>query len=108
MPMLPLYSLVNTLMRRFRPGWTFLLLGLVVLPPMAGAVGLKVSRAALERTLKQQLFRGADGRDDLKGDARSAEDSLYGDSRGLSGAGCGRGYECEVRFQSMRSQWLSL
>jgi len=38
----------------------------------AGAVELKVSRDALERTLKQQLFSGADGRYYLKGNAQSA------------------------------------
>ena len=38
----------------------------------ADAVELKISRAALDRTLKQQLFSGADGRYYLKGDARSA------------------------------------
>jgi len=38
----------------------------------AGAVELKVSREALERTLKQQLFSGPDGRYYLKGNAQSA------------------------------------
>ncbi|MGO9336745.1 MAG: hypothetical protein ACLPY1_04470 [Terracidiphilus sp.] len=38
----------------------------------AGAVELKVSRDALERTLKQQLFSGPDGRYYLKGNAQSA------------------------------------
>ncbi|MDR3773964.1 MAG: hypothetical protein P4L26_11485 [Terracidiphilus sp.] len=38
----------------------------------AGAVELKVSRDALERTLKQQLFGGPDGRYYLKGNAKSA------------------------------------
>jgi hypothetical protein len=38
----------------------------------AHAVELKVSRDALERTLKQQLFSGADGRYYLKGNAQSA------------------------------------
>lgn len=37
-----------------------------------GAVELKVSRAALERTLKQQLFNGPDGRYYLKGNAQKA------------------------------------
>ncbi|MGD0629996.1 MAG: hypothetical protein ABR987_11605 [Terracidiphilus sp.] len=37
----------------------------------AGAVELKVSRDALERTLKQQLFSGPDGRYYLKGNAQS-------------------------------------
>jgi hypothetical protein len=36
------------------------------------AVELKVSRDALERTLKQQLFNGADGRYYIKGNAQSA------------------------------------
>jgi len=45
---------------------------LAVLAPQAGAVELKVSRDALERTLKQQLFSGADGRYYLKGNAKSA------------------------------------
>jgi hypothetical protein len=38
----------------------------------AGAVELKVSRDALERTLRQQLFSGPDGRYYLKGNAQSA------------------------------------
>jgi len=38
----------------------------------AGAIELKVSRDALERTLKAQLFSGADGRYYLKGNAQSA------------------------------------
>jgi hypothetical protein len=38
----------------------------------AAAVELKVSRDALERTLKQQLFSGPDGRYYLKGNAQSA------------------------------------
>jgi hypothetical protein len=36
------------------------------------AVQLKVSRAALERTLRQQLFNGPDGRYYLKGNAQTA------------------------------------
>jgi hypothetical protein len=39
--------------------------------PRSGAVELKVSREALERTLKQQLFNGPDGRYYLKGNAQS-------------------------------------
>jgi hypothetical protein len=39
---------------------------------MCRGVELTVSREALERTLKQQLFGGPDGRYYLKGDARSA------------------------------------
>jgi hypothetical protein len=38
----------------------------------ARAIELKVSDAALERTLKEQLFTGPDGRYYLKGDANSA------------------------------------
>ena len=37
----------------------------------AHAVELKVSRGAIDRTLKQQLFGGPDGRFYLKGDAKS-------------------------------------
>jgi len=36
-------------------------LGFFGLPTVAEAAELKVSRAALERTLKQQLFSGSDG-----------------------------------------------
>jgi len=49
-----------------------ILLAFVALPAAGWAVELKVSRAALDRTLKQQLFSGPDGRYYLKGDARSA------------------------------------
>lgn len=42
-----------------------------------GAVELKVSREALERTLKQQLFSGPDGRYYLKGSAQTPC-SVYG------------------------------
>src|SRR5450631_2979759 len=38
----------------------------------AHAVEMKVSRDAIERTLKQQLFSGPDGRYYLKGNAQSA------------------------------------
>jgi len=47
-------------------------LALATLTSAGHAVELKVSRAALERTLKQQLFSGADGRYYLTGDAKSA------------------------------------
>jgi hypothetical protein len=47
------------------------------------AVELRVSREALERTLKQQLFSGADGRFYLKGTARSAC-SVYADDAKVS------------------------
>jgi hypothetical protein len=43
-----------------------------VVQPYCRAVELKISRAALERTLRQQLFSGPDGRYYLKGDAKSA------------------------------------
>jgi hypothetical protein len=63
-------------MRRFSPyflvSWTLFLLVLAAFPAVGRAVELKVSRAALERTLKQQLFSGPNGRYYLKGDARSA------------------------------------
>ena len=48
-----------------------LLLAIASLAP-AGAVEMKVSRDALERTLKQQLFAGPNGRYYLKGSAKSA------------------------------------
>jgi hypothetical protein len=48
-----------------------------------GAVELKVSRDALERTLKQQLFNGPDGRYYLKGNAKSAC-SVYAENPQLS------------------------
>src|SRR5579863_4508429 len=44
----------------------------------SGAVELRVSREALERTLKQQLFSGPDGRFYLKGSERTAC-SVYAD-----------------------------
>ena len=46
------------------------LLSIACLP--CHAVELRISRGALERTLKQQLFSGPDGRDYIKGDAKSA------------------------------------
>ena len=51
-----------------------LLPGLILLVAVAPsrAVELKVSRDALERTLKQQLFNGPDGRYYIKGSAQSA------------------------------------
>jgi hypothetical protein len=55
--------------------WPKLAVALLLLAcvlPRAAAVELKVSRDALERTLKQQLFSGADGRYYLKGNAKSA------------------------------------
>ena len=49
-----------------------LVLGLCLHSLNAHAVELKVSPVALERTLKQQLFTGADGRYYLRGDATAA------------------------------------
>jgi hypothetical protein len=40
-------------------------------------VKLKVSRDALERTLKQQLFNGANGRYYLKGNVRPQHAHIY-------------------------------
>jgi len=48
------------------------LIGFVLLPAAGRAVELRMSREALDRTLKQQLFSGPDGRYYLKGDAKSA------------------------------------
>jgi hypothetical protein len=59
-------------MRRF---WLFSLLlfsGCAEFPALGHAVELRMSRPALERTLKQQLFGAQDGRYYLKGDAKSA------------------------------------
>jgi hypothetical protein len=58
-------------MRRF---WLLLLIfsGFALYPATGRAVELRMSRPALERTLKQQLFGGPDGRYYLKGDAKSA------------------------------------
>lgn len=50
------------------------------------AVELKVSRDVLQRTLKQQLFSGPDGRYYLKGNAKSAC-YVYADDAQLSFAG---------------------
>jgi hypothetical protein len=44
---------------------------LLAILPRCSAVELHVSREALERTLKQQLFGGADGRYYVKGNAQS-------------------------------------
>lgn len=48
-----------------------------------GAVELRVSREALERTLKQQLFSGTDGRFYLRGSDRTAC-SVYADDAKVS------------------------
>jgi hypothetical protein len=52
--------------------WAAAALLAAALLPQAGAVELKVSRDALERTLKQQLFSSPDGRYYLKGNDKSA------------------------------------
>jgi len=52
--------------------WAAAALLAAALLPQAGAVELKVSREALERTLKQQLFSSPDGRYYLKGNDKSA------------------------------------
>jgi len=49
----------------------------------SGAVELRVSREALERTLKQQLFSGTGGRFYLKGSERTAC-SVYADNAKVS------------------------
>ncbi len=59
------------------------LLALVAGVAPCPAVELKVSRDALQRTLKQQLFSGPDGRYFLKGNAKSAC-SVYADDAQLS------------------------
>ena len=56
--------------RLLLPASCLLLLAGTLLP--CGAVELKVSRDAIERTLKQKLFSGPDGRYYLKGSAASA------------------------------------
>jgi len=54
--------------------WTAIMAGLTMLAGVAPCRGveLTVSRQALERTLKQQLFSGPDGRYYLKGNPHSA------------------------------------
>jgi hypothetical protein len=54
------------------PKWALAALLAAALVPQAGAVELKVSRDAIERTLKQQLFSSPDGRYYLKGNDKSA------------------------------------
>lgn len=56
----------------FSVRWAASLLLAACVSPCVNAVELTVSRNALERTLKQQLFSGPDGRYYLKGDAKSA------------------------------------
>src|SRR5271155_5912525 len=71
-----LYSLVNTRMPRFRlpsrPFLWFILISFLAFSLPGRAVELRMSRPALERTLKQQLFSGPDGRYYLKGNSKSA------------------------------------
>lgn len=54
--------------------WRLAIFGLLLAAALepCRAVELKVSRDALERTLKQQLFNGPDGRYYIKGSAQSA------------------------------------
>jgi len=59
-------------MRRLRPYLLLIFLGWTGFPTLGHAVELRMSRPAIERTLKQQLFGGQDGRYYLKGDAKSA------------------------------------
>jgi len=70
---------MRTIWRTFAGG--FLLLACSAVP--GWAVELRVSRDALERTLKQQLFSGAGGRFYLKGTERSAC-SVYADDAKVS------------------------
>ncbi len=90
----PLYQLVITGLRLSRrrklPVLAVPVLAILVLTLGAGtsarAVELKISRAALERTLRQQLFSGPQGRDYLKGDAGSAC-SVYAEDPAIRFAG---------------------
>jgi hypothetical protein len=59
-------------MQRFWLPFLLLLVGFIGFPAHSNAVELRMSRAALERTLKQQTFGSPDGRYYLKGDAKSA------------------------------------
>jgi hypothetical protein len=73
--------------RQIFSSWIFVfLIGLAMLPAVGGAVELRMSREALDRTLKQQLFSGPDGRYYLKGDAKSAC-SVYAEKPQLSFVG---------------------
>lgn len=59
---------MTTFQRPFFAGLLLLLGGLaLVSPARSGAVEMRVSRDAIERTLRQQLFGGANGRYYLKG-----------------------------------------
>ena len=85
------YSFDITLMPKNRPQFgsrlarilAMISLVLAVFSVPGRAVELKMSRDALERTLKQQLFGGPDGRYYLKGDAKSAC-SVYAEKPELS------------------------
>jgi hypothetical protein len=59
-------------MRRFWLLFLFIFTSCLEFPTLSHAVELRMSRPALERTLKQQLFGGPDGRYYLKGDSKSA------------------------------------
>src|SRR5579859_8046523 len=60
-------------MRTFTPASLLLLAALALAcPTPASAVEMRISRDALERTLRQQLFAGPDGRYYLKGSPTSA------------------------------------
>ena len=59
------------------------LTGLLAMPTAARAVELKISRAALDRTLRQQLFSGENGRYYLKGDVK-APCSVYAEQPELT------------------------
>jgi hypothetical protein len=73
--------------RQIFSSWNFVfLIGLAMLPVVSHAVELRMSREALDRTLKQQLFSGPEGRYYLKGDAKSAC-SVWAEKPELSFAG---------------------
>lgn len=59
-------------MRQLLRGLVILVLLGVVAPQMARAVEVKVSAAALERTLRTQLFNSPEGRYYMRGDATTA------------------------------------
>ena len=84
--MFSIYSLINTPIRLIRPKSASLIALFLLLPLSARAVELRISKPALERTLKQQLFSGPDGRYYLKGDAKSTC-SVYAEKPVLSFSG---------------------
>jgi hypothetical protein len=59
-------------MRKLLRGVAHCLLVAVCITPMARAIEVKVSALALERTLRKQLFGGAEGRYYMRGDATTA------------------------------------